>query len=179
MLRKLFTPILMVFSFTSFGQTKTTKANRHSITNAVMAIDTSVIAVLPYSKEYYWMFKNCKQARLSDNDIEKSERLLAKCIDDYNKIRENRFIKDSIEHPEYKLDKKDCLIDLTTYKRQYVAVINSKGQKEVFINCFCQTDGLEWRNVILINDGPVNCFFRLKINLTTGKHYDWVMNRVV
>ncbi len=54
------------------------------------------------------------------------------------------------------------------YYKQFIAVINSKGEKEVWVNCFCKTDDFDWKiHVVFVLDGG-SCFFNVKINLTNG-----------
>jgi hypothetical protein len=87
------------------------------------------------------------------------------CIEDYN----NEL---SSEYKQY------AAIDLTKekYKRQYVAVTNKNGDKEVWINFLCQTYADDWKTSIkLVQDGG-NCYFNLKINLTREKCYDLSVN---
>jgi hypothetical protein len=62
------------------------------------------------------------------------------------------------------------------YKRQYVSIINSIGEKEVWINCFCDSFYKDWKKQILHVDDGGNCFFNLKVNLSTKKCYDIFVN---
>ena len=65
---------------------------------------------------------------------------------------------------------------LSAYRRQYVAVINGKGQKEIWVNFFCATFNHDWKHhVVIVDDGGV-CFFQLWINLTLKKAYDLIPN---
>lgn len=57
---------------------------------------------------------------------------------------------------------------LSDYKRQYVVVINSKGQKEVWIHFFCDAPEGWRKSEILIQDGGA-CYLRLWINFTLRK----------
>ena len=102
---------------------------------------------------------------LTQKEMEKIEAMLTACIDNYNN-------KLSSDHKQY------FAIDLAKrkYYRQYVAVTNKKGDKEVWINCLCETHGLAWRtSVIQVDDGG-NCYFHLKINLTREECYDLAVN---
>jgi hypothetical protein len=46
--------------------------------------------------------------------------------------------------------------------------LNSKGEKEVWINCFCRDGERDWRkNLVFVKDGG-NCYFNLKVNLSRG-----------
>ncbi|HET6256533.1 MAG TPA: hypothetical protein VFE32_20830 [Puia sp.] len=57
---------------------------------------------------------------------------------------------------------------LSVYKRQYVAVINSKSQKEVWIHFFCDVPEGWRKSEIIIQDGGA-CYLCLWINITLRK----------
>lgn len=141
-----------------------------------VTVDTSIIAILPYNNSKHWIFKEAKPTELSNEDFQKIETILTKCITEYNEKLNKEYEKDKKIHPEVKLDLNIYLIDLTRYKRQYIEVINTKGQKEVWVNCFCNTRKRNWKkDIIFVNDGG-NCYFKLKINLSTGQYYDFIVN---
>jgi len=166
---------ILTSCLTSCGQTKTETKNQEQNQN-LYTVDTSVVAILPFDTTQYWVFKDCKPTDLTSDDLQNIETILNKCIDDYNPEQERQFKEINAKHPEYKLDKKNFTIDLTRYKRQYVAVINSKGEKEVWVNCFCNTWNKNWKtNLIMVLDGG-NCYFNLKINLSTGQYYELMVN---
>ncbi len=176
MKRKLYllTPILTFF-LTSCGQTKTETKNQDQKQNTYK-IDTSVVAILSFDTTQYWVFKDSKATNLTNDDLQKIETILHKCINDYNPDQERQFKEINDKHPDYKLDKKNFIINLTRYKRQYVAILNSKGEKEVWVNCFCGAGNQNWKkNLIFVEDGG-NCYFNLKINLTTGQYYELMVN---
>ncbi len=127
--------------------------------------DTSKVAIIPFCKTGNYPFdNNYKQAILTRADINEIDRLLIKCVTDYN---------NSLEQ-----DYKQFSIDLTKndYKKQLVAVTNSKGEKEVWVNCFCRTWDTRWKTEIMHVDDGGNCYFNFKINLTTKKYYDLGVN---
>lgn len=166
---------ILTICLTSCGQTKTETKNQEQNQN-VYTVDTSVVAILPFDTSQYWVFKDSKPTDLTNDDLLKTEKILNNSINDYNPDQERQFKEINDKHPEYKLDKKNFTIDLTSYKRQYVAVINSKGEKEVWVNCFCNTWNKNWEtNLIMVHDGG-NCYFNLKINLTTGQYYELMVN---
>jgi hypothetical protein len=167
--------ILFTICLTSCGQTKTENKNIEQQQNGYTA-DSSVVAILPFDTTQYWIFKDSKPTDLTSDDLQKIETILTKCINDYNPDQEKQFKEIKDKHPEYKLNKKNFIIDLARYKRQYVATTNSKGEKEVWVNCFCDTWDTDWRkNLIFVDDGG-NCYFNLKINLTTGTYYELMVN---
>ena len=57
-----------------------------------------------------------------------------------------------------------------------MAIFNHKGEKEVWINGFCNTWDKNWKTeIILVHDGG-NCYFNLKINLTSGECFEISVN---
>lgn len=157
----------LTICLTSCGQTRQNndQSEKMSIT---ASIDTSVIAVLPYDTTQMSIFKGYQQDNLSAADFEIIERLLTKSIETYNEEQELRYKKIK--------PVKDYLLDLKTHKRQYIAVINDKGVREVWVNCFCKVWDSNWKKeIIMAEDGGV-CYFNVKINLTTEKHYDLMVN---
>lgn len=88
-----------------------------------------------------------------------------KCIEQYNEALEQNFKKDG-RKPKRARDYKIMALDF--YKIQYIPYINVQGEKEIFINGFCSSVGLRWkRRLIFAADGG-NCYFSLRINLSTG-----------
>ena len=57
------------------------------------------------------------------------------------------------------------LLPLRRYLRQYVAVVDSSGERKVWVNFFCGAWG-DWRHYAVVVDDGGNCFFQLFINLT-------------
>lgn len=155
--------IICTFFFTIFltscEQTKSDNRSQQK-QDSIIKVDTTKIAILQFDTTQYLDFKDCKPTELTADDIQKIETLLSDCITNNNSDR-NRLT--DIE-------------DLKRYKRQYVAVINSTGEKEVWVNCFCDASNKDWKNEIIeVLDGG-NCYFNLKINLTKGQCYDLMIN---
>lgn len=133
------------------------------------------VAILPY-KENKWVFRDAKESDLVSQDYQILEKLLERCIKEYNKEQEKLYNDLMQKHPENTLDKEDYLINLKNYKRQYVVVMNDYGEKVVWINCFCGDFDFNWKKtVIIVMDGG-NCFFNLRINLTKGEYYLLMVN---
>jgi len=101
---------------------------------------------------------------LTQDDINQVDSLLISSVTDYNNS-----LTDG--HDDYKIDLKG-----KDYKKQLIAVTNSKGEKEIWINCFCDDWDKSWKTEIIeVHDGGP-CYFNLKINLTTKKIYDFGVN---
>lgn len=161
------TILFCALTIVACGQTTNNRQTKEKqVLVSVQPVDTSLIAIIPFDNSRDWLFdKTYLPTNLTQNDIEKVELLLTNCVDDYNnKLNDN--------HKQY------FSIDLIKkrYKRQYVAVVNKKGDKIVWVNCLCQTHNDNWKtSVILVDDGG-NCYFNLKINLTKEKCYDLIVN---
>jgi hypothetical protein len=134
--------------------------------------NTSIIAVFPLGENEKDIFKDAKEnADLTITDLKQIDSVLHTCIADYNAKQEQN------SDLRFKKDKSVYWIDLKNYKRQYIAVINRKGEKEVWINCFCDSfNDPNWKTYIINVDDGGNCFFNLKINLTAGNYYDLFVN---
>jgi len=167
--------VLFSICLESFGQTKTeTKKNEQQLDRYTTI--SSVVAILPFDTTQYWVFRDSKPTDLTNEDLQKIDSIINKFSSDYNPNQEREFKENNDKHPEFKLEKKNFIIDMTRYKRQYVAILNSKGEKEVWVNCFCAAGNQNWKkNLIFVQDGG-NCYFNLKINLTTGKYYEVIVN---
>jgi hypothetical protein len=135
-----------------------------------------VFVILPYDTTLYWIFKNAILSTISDKEFDDIALVLEQCLAQHNLEQTKKFEALKIKYPERHLEKKDFVIDLKSYKRQYIAVTKSNGEKEVWINCFCKDWGVDWKYEIVTVDDDGNCFFNVKINLTTLKFYDFVVN---
>jgi hypothetical protein len=119
--------------------------------------DSSNSVVLKYdSSSCNLMPKICKDAKptnLSIDEINEIDKLTYDCI---TKCKEH-------------------LLDLNKYKRQYVPVINDKGEKIVWVNYFCDDNSYWMKEPVVVCDGG-EYFFQLTVNLTTKKYYDFSVN---
>jgi len=129
--------------------------------------DTSKTAITPvdHQKGNYPFDKTYKPTTLNQDDIGNIDSLLIECVADFN----------------HSLDKdhKDWSIDLNkgNYRKQLVAVINTNGEKEVWVNCFCKVwESNNWKTEILHVDDGGNCYFNFKINLTSKTFYSVSVN---
>lgn len=129
-------------------------------------VNLNNIAVFPHSENQY-IFENSNNYQLTNKDLKEIEVLLLKAIDEYNETHKNYLHR--VNEP---------FINLQNYKRQYIAVINSNNEKEVWINCVCNRNNANWKKYIIEVDDGGNCYFNLKINLTKKKFYDFMVNGV-
>jgi hypothetical protein len=129
-------------------------------------LDTTRTAIVPWEKSNGYPFDNLSYspATLTAEELEQLEKSLIKAVTDYNNSL-------SPGHEEYKIDLKG-----KEYKKQLVVVINSKAEKEVWVNCFCDKRDESWRTefVVVHDGGP--CYFNFKLNLATNEVYDFSVN---
>jgi len=74
-------------------------------------------------------------------------------------------------------DHKDKLRTIDNYIKQCIVVINSKGEKEVWVSCFCKSPFVEHiykYSIIMMNDGG-NCNINMKINLTKKSYSELII----
>jgi hypothetical protein len=135
------------------------------------------IFLFKYSKKNYsWIVENGKSFTPTREDLLKIEKVILKGISEQNPQREEYYNALKKNNPDSTIDIRDFILDLKNYKRQYVCAINHKGEKIVWVNCFCNSNGKNpKKQIISVNDGG-NCFFGLYINLTNETYYDFIIN---
>jgi len=126
----------------------------------------SSIAVIPFDRSGNWLFNNnYTPVSLTEKEIKEIDTLINISISEHNSSLSKELREFyGIDFKKYK------------YKRQYVAVINGKGEKEIWINAFCSTMGDKWKKEILLVEDGGNCFFNLKVNLKTKKCFGLSVN---
>lgn len=136
-------------------------------------INGNEYTIIDYKPEgLYSFFGKAKSTTLTHDEIEHIELIIqdvvSSIIDHHNSERKKYLSK----FPDKKF-----LSEYAEYFRQYVPAINEYGEKVIWINFFCgkpKTDG--WKNGIVdVRDGG-DCYFNLKVNLTTQKYYDLSIN---
>lgn len=116
-------------------------------------------------------------ASLTKMDLSIIDQQLKIAVNGYNMQMEQYLMKSKGANQKNRLKKKDLTIDLKNYRRQYVAYLNEKNQKEVWVNCFCSgPDNDEWKfKTIEVRDGG-KCYFNLRINIDKGTYYEFYIN---
>lgn len=138
--------------------------------------DSSNIAILNNDSISYKIFKEGSTTELSQKNLIEIDSILSECINEHNKKQEIIYNEKKSKNPDFPIKKKNFIIELKNYQRQYVAVKNVRGEKEVWVNCFCATFDDGWKSdIYMVSDGG-NCFFELKINIDTKKYYDFMVN---
>jgi hypothetical protein len=156
--------LYIVLLVIAFCVTNAVPSNGQKGTNNIK-YDTAKTAIIPFDKKVNFPFDNSyKPAVLTQSDINNVDSLLIACVTEYNASLEN--------------ENKLWVIDLKKYdyRKQLVVVTNRKGEKEVWVNCFCNTWDERWKTGILFVYDGGNCYFNFKINLTAKKFYDLLVN---
>jgi hypothetical protein len=134
------------------------------------------VAIMSCDSNQEWIFKDCKSTDLTNSEFEQIEIILKNAILIYNQEQSKLFESLKNKYPKANFEKKSFFIDLNQYYRQYLPVMNENGEKEIWINCFCNAMEIDWReNLIFVLDGG-NCYFNLKINLSKQTYYDLIVN---
>jgi hypothetical protein len=118
--------------------------------------DTSRFALIKSDEKLPWAFEpGSKPATLSEDETKQLEGILKECVQNYNKgLPSNLRGGLSIDFSNHR------------YYRQYVAVVNDRSEKEIWVNGFCDSLDKQWRmEIVHVKDGG-NCYFNMKINLT-------------
>lgn len=103
---------------------------------------------------------------------------------DLNKVDE--LLNEAIEENKFYFLKTKKISELRKSYRQYLCYINEKGEKIIYINSMCElfTDydednnpiPFDWKNKMVdISDGG-ECYWNIKINITTTKYYELRIN---
>lgn len=137
-------------------------------TKHVISIDTSRYTIIKFdsSTDADLFDSGAKPSILSNEEIVRIEALVDKKVTEYNKSKKKGIYPLVINHPE-------------KYYKQFIAVTNPIGEKEVWVNCFCSIHNMSsWRKYkVRVMDGG-SCYFQLKINLTKNIVYDFGVNGV-
>ena len=139
------------------------------------------IAVLPYLSDSILsriLNGDCELSELSQDDFEKIDILMKKCMEEYNSKQQIKYDEYNLKFPKQKIDKYYFLLkEIEYYNRQYICALNGEGEKLVWINCFPKyySDSY-WRSeIVFVLDGGTD-YFQLIINLTKGIYYGPAVN---
>lgn len=126
--------------------------------------DTVAYVILKYRKEYKpYFLDTVNPTTLSEQEVAELEKLTSSAVTQYNSTQKYHSMR---------------IRNLLSYYRQYIPTVNTAGEKEIFVNCFCEIMGSDWKtSIVRVMDGG-SCFFQFKINLKTKKIRDFWVNGV-
>ena len=110
-------------------------------------------------------------------EMKRTDSLLNIAVNRYNIDAEKEYFQLKKTNPGLQFTLDNFTINLRYYKRQYVARYNSIGEKEVWVNCFCNTpDNDNWLMFITYVCDGGKCYFNATINLSQNKYVDFWAN---
>ena len=114
------------------------------------------------------MHRTGDPTHLNTQELIEIEQVLDGAITKHNAKQKETVLKHNQNKLNTPITTTDYELQLKKYKRQYIAVINRKGEKEVFVNLFCDASNWEFwpTKLVQIEDGG-NCYFNLKVNMQT------------
>ncbi|RZK11040.1 MAG: hypothetical protein EOO46_08280 [Flavobacterium sp.] len=140
-------------------------------------LSESNFVILDYDKRWYWLFKDGVPSNLNKNELDEIEGILNLAVKENNDREKLRLEKLNKESPTDKRTKTGHEITLEGKKRQYISILNRKGEKEIWVNFFCDDDENDnWKKFPKeVSDGG-NCYFQVKVNLSIKTYYELRVN---
>ena len=169
---------IILISISSCNRTeKTTEMVATENTQTEFKLAKSDFVILPFNKDWYWIFKDVKSTELTQSELIEIENILKIAVEENNRRQKVNLKKHNEEYPKNKWSETGFELKLKGKKRQYIPVINQEGEKEIWINFFCnewESDG--WKNDLMIVLDGGNCYFNLKVNLTNKTYSELIIN---
>ncbi len=151
------------------------KTNKNIQTEFKLA--KSDFVILPFNKDWYWIFKNVKPTELAHSELIEIENIINLAVKENNERQKVNLKKHNEKYPKNKWNETGFELKLKGKKRQYVPVINEKGEKEIWINFFCNDwESDSWKTDLMIVQDGGNCYFNLKVNLTNKTYSELMIN---
>jgi c-di-AMP phosphodiesterase-like protein len=178
--------LIIIFLLTILNCTRTIDSNLTTLDNVDSlstvdnALDSLDFNIIKYDTSYYYIFpKTFVSTDLSVEEIIACENLLKLFIENYNIEAKKRFDEMTKKYPDLKFNIREFTIELEEYGRQYMPVVSDKGEKTVYVNCFCDPKEFNNRNKELVQvlDGG-NCFFSFKVDIKNKRIFDFMENGV-
>ncbi|HMQ49773.1 MAG TPA: hypothetical protein PKA00_20045 [Saprospiraceae bacterium] len=160
------------------GQTKKSDQTIDKQTEASnFEVPDSTYVILDYKSDWHWLFKDVEPATLTENELVEVESIIEKAVKENNEQQQESLEKHNKEYPNNQWTETGFELRTKGFKRQYVPVINRDGQKEIWINFFCDDWGNDnWKSGLMIVEDGGNCYFNLKVNLETGTYSELYIN---
>lgn len=154
-----------LFLFVLVIITSCSKGNKEQL---LLKYDTTKIAILDADK--LEDFKKYKSVKLSNEDLLEIEELLRSSVLNYNSAQIKLIPNYQIKYPDRIVSSENVTINLDKYRRQYIAYINEKEQKIVFVYCMVENRvHKEWKKELLYLSGGGDGCFQVAVNLSSKK----------
>ena len=169
--------IFLIYTSSCNGQNKISKIENREKTQLKFELAKTEFVIMTFNTKWHWTFKNGKTSELTQLELIEIENILKIAINENNETQRNELIKHNKNYPKYQRTETGYELKLSGYRRQYVPIINKKGQKEIWINFFCDDiENDDWKNKIITVEDGGNCYYNIKINLNTKKYYELEIN---
>ncbi len=172
---KILTISLIVFFTSCQNRAKT---DNQTDSNTEFAVADSLYAVVEYKREMSHPFETGEPTDLNVEELKTVEEILDRAVNENNQIQKETLQKQNAENPENKWTETGFELETENYYRQYIPIINEKGEKEVWVNLSCvEFHDENWKDELLlpVEDGG-NCYFNVKVNLTQKSYSDLRIN---
>ena len=174
---------IVLISLSACKSTKENSSTEKEVTQEVTIeefnLPTSEYVILPFDSTITWyhLFDGAQKTDLSNLELNEIEKIIETAIQENNLQQNDQLIQHNKSYPDNQLTETGYELKLEGFKRQYVPVINSKGEKEIWVNFFCSDWNTEkWKSgIFMVHDGG-NCDFNLKVNLTTHTYRELIIN---
>jgi hypothetical protein len=161
----------------STNQTTNDEGTDNKAVEANFKLSDSQYVIFQDSSKLRWIFEDSEPTSLNEQELIEIERIIQIAIEKNNKEQADFLAERNSNYPNDPWTETGFELSIKGYYRQYVPVINERGEKEVWINFFCDPWGTtDWKSNILHVDDGGNCYFNLKANLKTGTYYELSIN---
>lgn len=132
---------------------------------------------MQFEKNWNWIFKNGTPTSIDNDELIKIENILNDIVKEHNEKERLELNEHNKKFPNNFKKQTGYEISLENKMRQYVPILNEKGEKEIWINFFCDKPrNDEWKTFPRqVNDGG-NCYFSVKVNLTQNTFKELIVN---
>jgi hypothetical protein len=155
------------------------KEQKQSLSNHTITLkDTSKYVVFKYdsAEHSYYFDKVLKSSTLSNSELWTIEKLIREQTNKYSKAEAAKYEK--YNKKGFYIYNSNSIKDPGKYRKQLIAIINKKGEKEVWVNGFCSDEPYWKQGIVLVNGGGI-CYFHLKANLTRNKVLYFGVNGII
>lgn len=123
------------------------------------------------------IFKAGEPTNLNQAELIEIEQILKLAIKENNEEQKLLLKNHNEQYPQQIWSETGFELKIDGFKRQYVPIINEQGEKEIWINFFCDDWGNEdWKNELMEVDDGGNCYFNLKVNITKKSYSELYIN---
>lgn len=170
-------PLLLMLVTACSGQSLSSDRTEQNPADSIKIPGPSDYVILTYDPDWHWIFEKAEAANLSADELQQIEAIINRAVAEHNEAEKQALKAHNEKYPQQQRTETGYEISTEGHKRQYVPVITAEGEKQVWINFFCDDFGDElWKTKLFIVEDGGNCFFNLKVNLSKQTYADLVVN---